>query len=181
MLIDAEKSCFLLVDVQEKLTPLVNEPEVLTDNCLWLLKLAREMDIPLLVTEQYPRGLGHTLEPLKALMIEEDAIDKVHFSCAADSSCLSRIDSLHREQVIIAGIETHVCILQTALELHDTGKQVFVVEDAVSARHEADHRRGLARMQAHGIQLVTKEMVFFEWLRQAGTPRFKVLSKAFMR
>ena len=181
MLINAEKSCLLLVDVQEKLAPMVHQAQTMIDNCLWLLKLAREVDIPLLVTEQYPRGLGQTLSSLKSMMIEEDAIDKVHFSCAADGSCMSRLDDLGRSQVIIAGIETHVCILQTAIELVERGKQVFVVVDAVSARGDLDHQTGLARMRSHGIELVTKEMVFFEWLRQAGTPRFKVLSQAFMK
>lgn len=180
MLLEKEKSCLLLIDVQEKLTPYVMQPEKLVQRCHWLMRLAKEMDVPLLVSEQYPQGLGHTVEPLQPL-ITEKCISKVHFSSYREPTFIQHWQDLNKQQVVITGIETHVCVLQTAMDMKSSGLDVFVVVDAVSSRHEIDHKYGLKRMKQAGIHLVTAEMVFFEWARQAGTPEFKALSQAFMR
>lgn len=181
MLMDANSSCLLVVDIQEKLTPLVMNHKKLVDNAFWLMSLAREMDVPIRVTEHYPKGLGATVEHLKPLYQPKHVLTKVHFSIAGDDACLSSIKALGKKQCILTGIETSVCVLQTALELKEKGYDVFVVVDAVSARYERDHFIAINRMRDNGIHVVTKEMVFFEWQRQAGTPQFKTLSQTFIK
>jgi nicotinamidase-related amidase len=181
MLLQKEKSSLLIIDVQEKLTPLVLAPDHLVTQSLWLMRLASELDVPLLVSEQYTHGLGATVEPLRKFMPGKTDIDKLHFSCYRDPIFMKNWQMLNKKQVVIAGIETHVCVLQTAMDLQDAGVEVFVVIDAVSSRHEIDHRYALKRMKQAGIQLVTSEMVFFEWVEQAGTSVFKALSQAFLR
>lgn len=181
MLITLQKSCLLVIDIQEKLTPHVLNPASLVDNTRWLIRLAKELNVPIHVSEQYPKGLDKTVAALREHTKDAHYSEKVHFSCASDEKCLKKIEDTDCDDIIIAGIETHVCVLQTAMELKALGYNVFVVVDAVSSRAKIDHRYGLKRMKASGISLVTKEMVFFEWLRQAGTPRFKELSKAFLQ
>lgn len=181
MLLNKERSGFLLVDVQEKLTPYVLNSDALIERCEWLSRLAKELSVPLVVSEQYPRGLGHTVEPLRKITPNEKYIDKVHFSCYRDPSFVNHWQTLERQQVVIAGIETHVCVLQTAIDMVSSGLDVFVVVDAVSSRYEIDHKYGLKRMKQAGINLVTSEMVFFEWLKQAGTPEFKALSQSYLQ
>lgn len=181
MLLQKEKSCLLVIDVQEKLTPHVLHAEQLISRCQWLMRLASELDVPLLVSEQYRSGLGETVEALRKFMPGQTDIDKVHFSCYRDSTFLKHWQLVNRKQVVLAGIETHVCVLQTAIDMKAAGFDVFVVTDAISSRHELDHQYGLQRMQLAGIQLVTTEMVFFEWIEQAGTSVFKALSQAFLR
>lgn len=181
MLLKLQNSCLLIIDVQEKLTPLVLNHEKLVQNCQWLMRLAYELEVPIQVTEQYPKGLSRTVAPLRNEEVSAVYSEKVFFSCASEPDCLKAITQTDREEILIAGIETHVCVMQTALELQAMGKNVYVVVDAVSTRHEIDHRYGLKRMKAAGITLVTKEMVFFEWIRCAGTPRFKELSQRFLK
>ena len=181
MLLSQENCYLLIVDVQEKLVPLVQNSESLIANCHWLMRLARELDIPVIVSEQYPRGLGKSVEAIRTYWVEEEVLEKVHFSCLKDTTCRDRLADIDRPQVVIAGIESHVGILQTALELIESGKEVFVVEDAISARHDVDHRLAVERMRQAGIQIISKEIVFFEWLEQAGTDTFKALSKTFIQ
>ena len=178
MLLKKENSCLVLIDVQEKLSPRVQNSENLIARCEWLLRLATEFDVPQIVSEQYPSGLGLTVEPLRRFSAP---LDKVHFSCWGDSVFRNHLQSLKKSQIVLIGIETHVCVLQTALQLCEAGYQVFVVVDAVSSRHELDHRYGLKRIKQAGGFLVTSEMVFFEWVEKAGTPDFKALSKAYMQ
>ena len=180
MLLQKEKSCLIVIDVQEKLAPLVSHIDSLITDCQWLMRLATELDVPLLVTEQYVQGLGPTIEPLRKWMPGKTDIDKLSFSCTRDQSFQKHWQVINKKQAVLAGIETHVCVLQTALDLCRAGIEVFVVVDAVSSRNVRDHDIGLQRMQQAGVHLVTKEMVFFEWLEQAGTPTFKALSKVFI-
>ena len=180
MLLNREESCLLLVDVQEKLAPHVINPDALTSRCEWLMHLAKELNVPILVSEQYPSGLGPTIKPLRDLA-HQTCISKVHFSGYSEPSFLDSWQEINKKQVVIAGIETHVCVLQTAFEMYEAGFQVFVVVDAVSSRHEVDHKYGLKRMKHYGIDLVSAEMVFFEWIRKAGTPDFKSLSQRYLR
>ena len=180
MLMEKEKSSLLLIDVQEKLTPHVLHVDALIQRCHWLMRLADELDVPLLISEQYPQGLGHTVEALNEFKPVK-CINKVHFSGYRESSFIQSWQEIDKQQAVIAGIETHVCVLQTAMDMNEAGLDVFVVVDAVSSRHELDHKYGLKRMKQAGIHLVTAEMVFFEWVHRAGTPEFKDLSQRFLR
>ena len=131
MLIDKDSSGLVLIDVQEKLTPHVMHAKSVVDGCQWLLKLSSKLSIPQLISEQYPKGLQSTVEELTDSIIDIPVIDKTYFSCASDDDFMSSWQALDRKQAILIGIETHVCVMQTALELNQKGYQVFVVGDVV--------------------------------------------------
>lgn len=180
MLISAERSFLLVIDMQKKVLDLVHEHARVTANCAWLVGLANRLGVPVLATEHYPKGLGPMLEQLRQLFPAQAIGVKAHFSCVA-AGCLEAMPANRRPQVVIAGIETHVCVMQTALDFRQAGKEVFVVADATSARSPADAACALERMRSAGIVVVTREMVLFEWLRQAGTPLFKEISVEFLQ
>jgi nicotinamidase-related amidase len=173
MLMDAERSTLLLVDVQENLAPVMADPRMVYRNCALLLRAAARLDIPVVASEQYPKGLGHTMGELAALLPEGAAMEKIHFACSAEPAIAEKLAALDRKQVVIAGIEAHVSVLQSALGLNAQGFEVFVVADACSSRLPANHQAALARLAANGIGVVTTEMAVFEWLHRAGTPAFK--------
>lgn len=182
MLLDAKNSCLLVVDVQEKLIPFIHESERLIANCLWMMRVAQKLKIPILISEQYPKGLGLTVHQLRDLVTDKKFfMEKLHFSCTEDTKCLSKIRSLKRKQIVLIGIETHVCVLQTAIGLKEKGKEVFVVADAVGNRHPYDAELALARMREFGVQIISKEMALFEWMHRAGTEMFKQLNREFLR
>jgi nicotinamidase-related amidase len=181
MLIQRERSSLLVIDIQERLLPAIHEGERVIENTAWLLRIAGELGVPVVLSEQYPRGLGHTVPSLLELVEEDAVVEKVHFSCAASPECRARLDALGRDQVVITGMEAHVCVLQTALGLAAAGREVYVVADAVSSRRPADAELGLARMRHGGVQVVSREMVAFEWLHQAGTDTFRDISRRFLR
>lgn len=181
MLLNAADSCLLLIDVQEKLTPHIHEHEKLITNCRWMIQVAQRLNIPTLVSEQYTKGLGPTVKELRDLVPDTNFMEKVHFSCAADTECTIKINLLEKNQIVLIGIEAHVCVLQTAVGLHAAGKQVFVVADAVSSSNPNDLKLALKRMRHLGIQIISKQMAFFEWVHKAGTPEFKQLSQDFLR
>lgn len=180
MLIDRNKSALLVVDMQDTLLKLTDDWQKVLEHCVWLVKVAQVMAVPVMVSEQYRKGLGASNGELLALVPESAVADKLHFSCVA-ADCLKGLPGAERKQVILCGIESHVCVLQTALELLAAGKEVFVVADAVTSRSSADKSVALARMAALGIQVVTREMVAFEWMRQSGIPEFREISRNFLR
>lgn len=180
MLIDRNKSALLVVDVQDTLLKLTDNWQSLLANCVWLVKAAQVLSVPVMASEQYRKGLGPTNAELLALLPTESVADKLHFSCVA-ADCLKDLPGVDRKQIILCGIESHVCVFQTAVELQAAGKEVFVVADAVTSRSANDKALALNRLTAQGIQVVGKEMVVFEWMRQSGIPEFKEISKNFLR
>ena len=181
MLMRAETSCLLVVDFQERLMPAIHDAERVMANGAWLIQIAQRLGVPVLASEQYPQGLGHTVAPIRNLLPAEAFMEKVHFSCAADRDCMRRIDALEREQIVVIGSEAHVCVLQTALGLRAVGKEVYLVADAVSSRSARDVELAVARMRAEGVRIVSREMVAFEWLHQAATDTFRAISREFLR
>lgn len=181
MLMSPKSTVALIIDVQEKLTPGIHKSQKLIDNCEWLIKLAKLVDVPLIVTEQYPRGVGHTVEQLRQHLEGVPVAEKTIFSCVDSPECqaLKFVDQY--DNFILSGMETHVCIMQTALQLVALKKNVFVAVDAVSSRNPEDTQYALQRMQQYGVILVTKEMVGFEWLRDSKHPDFKDFSKNFLQ
>jgi isochorismate hydrolase len=179
MLISRDKSQLLIVDVQEKLLPAMADPERVVASCVRLVKGAHTLGIPITYSEQYPRGLGPTVEPLRAALEYAGAvIEKVEFSCLKSDALRERLHELRRQgrpQVVIGGIEAHVCVAQTAIDLEEQGFEAFVVADAVSSRAKTSRRLALARLAKSGADIVDSEMVLFEWLGKAGTPEFKAL------
>lgn len=181
MLMRAETSCLLVVDFQERLMPAIHDADRILANGAWLIQIAQRLEVPVLASEQYPKGLGHTVAAIRELLPAEAFMEKLHFSCAADRDCMRRIDALNRGQMVIIGAEAHVCVLQTALDLRAVGKEVYLVADAVSSRSPRDVELALERMRAEGVRVVSREMVAFEWLRQAATEQFREISREFLR
>jgi nicotinamidase-related amidase len=174
--IGAAESVLVVVDMQDRLLPAMAEPDAVAGRCATLMQAARRLDVPMLVSEQYPKGLGRTVAPLAALMPNDARVEKTHFSCMREPGFAERLGALGRRQVTLCGIETHVCVLQTALDLAGRGYQVSVVADAVGSRKQRDHDAGLRRMEHDDVSVMTTEMVVFEWLERAGTAAFKELS-----
>ena len=181
MLINSAQSCLLVVDIQERLMSGIHKSEQLVENTLWLIKAAQLVDVPVIASEQYPRGIGPTVAALRELISEDCIKAKSVFSCADSPECLAMIEQQKRQQVVIVGMESHVCVLQTALRLHELGQEVFVVADAISSRDPLDVELAIARMSKAGIHIVSREMVAFEWLRDSKHAQFKTFSKEFLQ
>jgi nicotinamidase-related amidase len=178
MLMQLERATLLVVDIQEKLVGAVTDPTGMLARTRWLLGVANDLGLPTLFSEQYPTGLGHTVAELKAAAPHAQTVEKTHFSCVA-ANCLPQ-EVFDREQVIVCGMETHVCVLQTVLELRAMNKQVFVVADAVDSRSEANTALGLQRMRDAGAAIVAREMVLFELLHSASHEKFRQMSKTYL-
>ena len=177
MLIRAADSCLIVIDMQERLVPAMQAPARTIKNARVLVTAAQELAIPVLLSEQYPKGLGHTVPELAkaAEAAEARILPKMHFSCMEDAGFAQAFHATGRSQAVIAGMEAHICVVQTAASLMSEGVEVFVVTDATSSRTLESEKACLDRLQALGAGIVTTEMVVFEWLGQAGTPAFKTL------
>ena len=175
---DAGSSVLLVIDIQTKLTR-VMPIKVLARLQRYtgvLLKAANTLKIPVLVTEQYPKGLGH-LEPEISVLLADDAkrYEKTSFSCAGTTEFMEALSQSGRKQAILVGMEAHVCVLQTAMDLKSLGYQIFVVADAVCSRHRESYETALIRMRQAGVIIVNAESVLFEWLRDAKHEQFKTI------
>lgn len=171
-------SQLVIIDMQTRLTAAM-PPEAIQaaiKNSEILATSAVMLEVPILLTEQYPKGLGHTVPELLALLPNVHAVEKTVFSCMA-APTYSRQLSGDRSQLILVGIEAHVCVLQTALDLITAGKQVFVAEDAIVSRNPANKANALARMRDAGCIITNTESIVFEWLGKAEGDAFKAISK----
>ena len=179
MLLTREKSQLLIIDVQDKLLAAMSGKDRLVERCVRLLRAAKALQIPITVSQQYPQGLGPTTAPIReALGNAGPIIDKVEFSCLKNEALRERLHELRRQgrpQVVIGGIEAHVCVTQTAIDLESQGFEAFVVADAIASRAKTSKRLALMRLLKAGADVVDSEMVLFEWLGRAGTPEFKEL------
>lgn len=174
MLIRAADSALVIIDMQERLVPAMQAPARTIRNARTLMACAEEMGVPVVMTEQYPAGLGHTVPDLKPGP-QTAVLSKMHFSCMEDADFAAHFRALGRKQAVLAGMEAHVCVLQTAASLIDEGYEVFVVSDATASRTLESERACIARLSAAGAGIATTEMVVFEWLGRAGTAAFKKL------
>ncbi|MDA8870970.1 hydrolase [Rhizobiaceae bacterium] len=173
MLIRATDSVLVVIDMQERLVPAMLAPARTLKNATLLLETANELEIPAMLTEQYPAGLGRTVPEVLRVADGIPIFEKVHFSCMEDATFAAAMKSHGRRQVVIAGMEAHICVVQTAASLLEMGYEVFVVSDATASRTIESESACVARLSAAGVGIVTSEMVVFEWLGQAGTPAFK--------
>lgn len=180
MRIKASESTLLIIDIQERLFPVILDHEAMAEHTLWLQQIAQRVGVPALLTEQYSKGLGPTIATLREGVDATAIIEKLHFSAASEPELFKRPGG-ERRQFVVCGSETHVCVLQTVLDLLDHGCQVFVVEEAVGSRRASDKALGLARMRQAGASIVSREMVAFEWMEQAGTELFRSISREFIR
>ena len=177
-LLSAGESLLVVVDMQERLLPHIANAPVVRDQCVRLLRAAELFDVPAVLTEQYPGGLGSSDPELIAVAPARERPEKLRFSGAGALGwppAAERDDA--RMQVVIAGIETHICVLQTALDLLSAGYRVFIVADAVGSQRPTDHEPALARLRDSGATITTTESVLFEWCEEAGTERFRALRR----
>ena len=184
--LDAGRSVLVVIDLQGKLVEMVHRPKTVVETTLRLMKLAEMFDVPVLLTEQYPKGLGPTHPAVQAgfeaLGVPKRSLAKTAFGCCGEPAFLRALDELRPRQrsgprqVVVAGIEAHVCVMQTVLELIHWGNQAHVSWDAVSGRGEEYRRHALERMAAAGAAVTNHESVGFEWCRDKNHPRFKELS-----
>jgi len=180
VLLNAQQSALIVVDIQEKLINKIMHHEMVVQSSVWLMELAKTLDVPVVLSEQYPKGLGPSVPEIKAKS-HDVFVEKTAFSVAGDVDAAAKIKALDKKQLVLCGIETAVCVLQTALLFKEQGYDIFVVGDAVGSRHILDHEIALSRLCDAGVHVVTREMVLFEWLRDAAHPSFKAVSQQFLR
>jgi nicotinamidase-related amidase len=174
-LMSRDDSALLVVDVQEKLMPLIADQRRIVWNIRRLLDGAKALGVPAAATEQYPQGLGGTVAELAGRL--ENIPAKLHFSCGACPQIFADFERRGIHKLLVCGIETHVCVLQTALDLLTAGFRVYLAVDAVGSRHEVDYCTALRRLESSGATLTTTETALFEWCQVSGTPEFKQISQ----
>jgi nicotinamidase-related amidase len=173
--LEAENCALLVIDIQEKLLPPIYERERLVRNSQLLIRLARILDLPVIASTQYAKGLGKTVSDVASLLPNGDVVDKLQFSCFGSDVFCSLVKNLpgNRNTMLLCGMETHICVMQTALAALRNGYLVHVASDAVSSRSEWNWKVGLERMRAAGAIISSTEMMIYELLRASGTPAFK--------
>lgn len=168
-----EKSVLVVIDVQEKLTPLMQEKDALLKNIQILIQAAQGLDIPILWSEHVPEKIGATVESIQRLMPAQKPIVKKSFGCCGEKNFTKTLASFFRKQIIVTGVETHVCVYQTVAQLLDSSYKVQVVADAVSSRAASNKDIGLKKMQSLGAVITSTEMVLFELLKTAEHSQFR--------
>ena len=177
MRITRDNTIAVLVDIQERLFPHIHGHEQLQDNVTKLISGLQILQVPFIITEQYPKGLGKTIEPLASLFCGVKPVEKLAFSCCDEPEFMGKIQAAGLKNVLLCGIETHVCVLQTAMDLKAAGFQPVVVEDCVSSRKPGDKEIALKRLLQEGTLFTSYESILFELCQIAGTDEFKAISK----
>lgn len=175
MLLDPASSILIVVDMQTSLARVVTDAERHLGRARVLLRAAEILEVPVIATEQYPERLGPTVDTLRDRLDPSRIFAKLAFSAAAEPVVRDAVLDLGRRQLVVVGMEAHVCVLQTALGFASLGQTPVVVADAVGSRDPANRELALARLAAAGVTVVSSEMVLFEWLGRAGTPAFKAM------
>ncbi len=175
MRIGRDTSFLLIIDMQEKLVPAVEQPDRVVANAARLMSGAARLEVPILLTEHYPKGIGPIVPALRDLAPAGAVLEKIHFDAVSEPACAERFAALDRPQAVIAGTEAHVCVLQSALGLKQAGYEPYLVIDAVSSRNATDKAAPVARLRDAGVAAVTTEMVLFEWLARGDTAEFRDL------
>jgi len=172
-----EEAVLIFIDVQGKLHEIMHEKDVLDGNLEKVIRCAQLLEVPIIGTEQIPEKLGSTSEPFKSLLSDEPMVSKSAFSCCGEPKFMEQLERLGLQQFILIGIETHVCVYQTAIDLIEFGSEVFVVADAVSSRAPENKALALQAMRDAGAQILPTETILFALLRDAADPCFKELLK----
>jgi len=171
------KTALLVIDIQERFIRVINEFESVVENTLKLIKGCKALGVPIYYTEQYPKGLGLTIGPIKSELEGIEAVQKLSFSCSGAGDLFNKLKKNEVSQVVVCGIESHVCVQQTVLDLIANDFQVNLAADAVSSRKVIDYEIALSRMRQHGAEVTTTEAILFELLNVCGTDIFKQISK----
>ncbi|GBE15974.1 isochorismatase family protein [bacterium BMS3Abin14] len=176
MKLNTSDMVLLVVDVQERLAKVMERRDQVVKTIGVLMKLAELLNFPVVHTQQYTRGLGPTVEPLATALRGVDHVEKIHFSCCGEGEFVKRMDALGRRTVLLTGMETHICVLQTALDLMDMGYNVHVPWDAVCSRSDGNRDWGIRFMERGGAIITSSETAAFQLLGRSGTPQFKEIS-----
>ncbi len=175
-IIKRDDCIFLLIDIQEKFLPVIYDIQCVIDNSNKLVQGSSILNIPLLVTEQYPKGLGRTVDEIK-LKNDQQIIEKISFDCFECDEFVRIIDQLNRKSLVVFGIEAHVCVLKTVLSALSRGYEVHLIADAVSSRTQRNRDIAIERMRQSGAFIASTEMILFQLMVEAGTDEFKAISK----
>lgn len=174
MLMNRNDSLLLIIDVQEHLAPAQESPRDVINGCAALLDIAKKLNIPFVVAEQNHKSFGPTMIDLRIVLGDDvNYHEKDTFSCYKNPEIRKAIEDSGKKQIVIAGLETHICILQTALDLHQAGFEVFVVADACSSRNGMQSALGIQRLLQNNVDVATVEMTIFEWLENSRSAEFK--------
>ncbi len=175
--LDKEDTVLLIIDVQEKLAAVMKEQDKVVKNNLHVIELAKMIGMPVMVTEQYPKGLGTTVTEIREALPFYRPIEKMTFDCCGQPSFLEELKEHNKSNVVLTGMETHICVLQTCIGLLRGGINVHVVEDAVCSRTKENWKNGIGFMREAGAVVTCTEIVLFQLLKVAGTEEFKKISK----
>jgi len=177
IILKKETSALLIIDLQEKILPVIHNVDIVIENTIKLIKGFKTLNLPIYFTEQYPKGLGPTSSKILTELQGYNALQKMSFSCFGAEDLFNELRSKKRHQIIVSGVESHVCVQQTVLDLLANDFQVNVAADAVSSRREFDFQIALERMRTLGAEITTTESILFELLEVCGTPEFKEISR----
>jgi len=175
-LIDRNNTALVAIDFQEKLMPAMSNREALEDKVSRLISGMRAMDIPAVVTQQYTKGLGETVAPIAEALGEFSHVEKTTFSCMTNEEFAGRIKELNRKNIVVCGIEAHICVQQTVLQLMEAGYNVYLIVDCISSRSEEDKLWSITRMGEAGAVITTYESILYELLKDSKDPAFKAVS-----
>ena len=183
MKLDINNCCLLIIDLQERLLPHIFNKEKIKYYSNKLVELFVELNLPIIFTEQYPKGLGYTVNCLKKKLTDSNSkkFEKTTFSAYENQDLKKFLTQINKKQIIILGVESHICVLQTAIDLLQNNKQVYIVEECVGSRRLVDVNIGLKRMIKNGASLINFEMIFFELIRDSKNQFFKKLSSKFIK
>lgn len=176
-LLTKNDTAFVAIDFQEKLMPAMNNKERLEEQTVKLAKGMKAFNIPTIVTQQYTKGLGATIPSIAEVLDNADYVEKTSFSCMANEEFVAKLQEFNKKNVVVCGIETHICVQQTVLQLLEKGYNVYLVVDCVSSRTEEDRMWGITRMGEAGAVITTYEAVLYEILRDAKAEEFKAISR----
>jgi nicotinamidase-related amidase len=177
MRITKENTAGLIIDIQERLFPVMWRKEKFLQNCQILIQGLNELGLPLVVTQQYTKGLGETIDEIKSILPAFQYSEKRDFSCCDESSVIEKLKELNAKNIILCGIESHVCVLQTAVDLKEAGLNPVVVMDCVSSRNPENIELAKERFRFEGILMTSVESILFELTRSAAAPEFKAISR----
>jgi nicotinamidase-related amidase len=175
--LNTNEVALVIVDIQERLAAVMGERQKVIDNCLHLITAAGLFRIPMIITEQYPKGLGPTVKEIRDASEASDVIEKIDFSCCNEPGFLDTLASTGRRKIVLTGMETHVCVLQTCLGLLREGYIVHIARDAVCSRKKEDYKTGIEFLRNAGAVITCTETILFQLLEKAGTEEFKIISK----
>lgn len=177
MKLERNQTVLVVIDVQSKLLPVIYDYPALVENIKKVIQGAQILGIPVVLTEQYPEGLGLTVDEIRETLSEYNPIEKMSFSCCGEENFIEKIKQLNRNKILVCGIEAHVCIYQTCMDLLSEGYEVHLLVDAISSRKKENRDLTVEKLHGAGVQITSVEMALFEILKEASVNEFRKISK----